>query len=325
MTTESTEFKHLSVLARELIDNLKLEPGDFVIDCTTGGGGHASKMLEKILPGGKLLAFDQDQDAISHLQKKFFEKIASGSILLENSSFSSLKSTSQLHGFTGKASAIIADLGVSSHQIDQGERGFSFQQTGPLDMRMNQENNPLTAKDVINNYDAQDIADILYHYGEERESRRIARAIVRAREIAPIETTTELVEIVKKSLPYTHSKKNPATKTFQALRIYVNKELDELKELLTSALDVLKTGGRLAIITFHSLEDKLVKETFIELAGKKFLKDLPREIPLTQEDITSYNLSKGKIIKPFPIKPSSLEVSTNQRARSAKLRIFEKT
>ncbi len=324
MTTESKEFKHLSVLARELADNLELGPGDLVIDCTTGGGGHASEMLAKILPGGKLLAFDQDQDAISHLQKRFADNITTGDILLENSSFSAIKSFSERHGFTGKVSAIIADLGVSSHQIDKGERGFSFQQNGPLDMRMNQEDNPLTAKDVVNNYDVQEIADILYHYGEERASRRIARAIVRAREITPIETTTELVDIVRKSLPYTHSKKNPATKTFQALRIYVNKELDELKELLTSSLDLLKIGGRLAIITFHSLEDKLVKETFTELAGKKFLKDLPREIPLTQEDITSYNLTKGKIIKPFPIKPSSSEVNTNPRARSAKLRIFEK-
>lgn len=324
MTKEKKEFKHLSVLAKELASSLKLEPGGLVIDCTTGGGGHASEMLERVLPEGKLLAFDQDQEAISHLKEKFAKEIKSGHVILENSSFSEISSFANHHDFTGKVSAIIADLGVSSHQIDTGERGFSFQQEGPLDMRMNQEDNPLTAKEVVNTYSAEDLADILYHYGEERESRRIARAILRAREKKEIETTTELVEVVRKALPYKHSKKNPATKTFQALRIYVNKELEELKDLLKTSLEILKPGGRLAIITFHSLEDKIVKDTFQELAGKKILKDLPREIPLTQGDITRYNLIKGTIIKPFPVKPSSDEVSLNPRARSAKLRVFEK-
>ena len=323
MTSQAERFHHISVLSRELIDSLKLQAGDFVIDCTTGGGGHSEKILEKILPGGKLLAFDQDQDAIKHLEKKFSKEIEEGSVLLEKTSFSSLETLAEKHGFTGKTASIIADIGVSSHQIDTGERGFSFQQEGPLDMRMNQEET-LTAKEVVNTFSQEEIANILWTYGEERSSRRIASRILKKREEKEITTTKELADIVAKALPYKKSKKNPATKTFQALRIFVNQELEQLKSLLNSSFPALKKGGRLGIITFHSLEDKLVKEKFIDLAGRNKLKDLPREIPLTQEEINRYNIVEGIIIKPFPVKPSDEEMQENPRARSAKLRVIEK-
>ena len=323
MTSQAERFNHISVLSRELIDSLNLKQGDLVIDCTTGGGGHSAKILEKILPGGKLLAFDQDQDAIKHLEKKFSKEIEEGSVLLEKTSFSSLETLAEKHGFTGNTASIIADIGVSSHQIDTGERGFSFQQEGPLDMRMDQEET-LTAKEVVNTFSQEEIANILWTYGEERGSRRIASRILKKRTEKEITTTKELAEIVANALPYKKSKKNPATKTFQALRIFVNQELEQLKSLLNSSFPALKKGGRLGIITFHSLEDKLVKEKFIDLTGRNKLKDLPREIPLTQEEINRYNLVEGRIIKPFPVKPSDEEMQENPRARSAKLRVIEK-
>lgn len=325
MIKETSNFKHISILSNELIGSLNLQNGDYVVDCTTGGGGHSAKILEQILPDGKLLALDQDPHAIKHLKTKFADEIKKGSVILEKVVFSDLEEVSKKHGFFGQTSAIIADIGVSSHQIDTGERGFSFQQEGPLDMRMNPEEGVPTAAELVNTYPKEDLVKILYRYGEEREAPRIARAILKRREKEEIKTTTDLVELVKAALPYKKSKKNPATKTFQALRIYVNKELDELEGLLESFHGVLKPKGRFGVITFHSLEDKLVKHSFLTLSGKKLQSDLPRDIPLTQDEITRYTNVKGKVLKPFPTKPSAEEVQTNPRARSAKLRVIEKT
>lgn len=324
MTKENLEFNHESVLSFELLKSLNLKKGDLAIDCTTGGGGHAAKMVEQIAPSGKLLALDQDQEAIQHLKEKFSAEIESQTVILEHTPFSQLKDFVAKHNFHEKTSAVIADIGVSSHQINTAIRGFSFQKDGPLDMRMDQYKNPLTAKEVVNSYPEAELAQILFDYGQESHARRIVKRIVQERSKKSIETTSELSEIIRKSLPYQHSKKNPATKTFQALRIYVNQELEQLKQMLEQAFSCLKVGGRLAIITFHSLEDKIVKDYFLTLAGKKNKNLPPREIPLTQKQINDYNNVSGKVIKPFPTNPSDAEINVNPRARSARLRVIEK-
>lgn len=324
MSQETQNFHHISVLSEELISGLNLKPGDWAIDCTTGGGGHSKQILEKILPDGKLLALDQDPDAIKHLKQKFAQEIEAGSVILEQASFSQLGEIAKKHGFLEKASGIMADIGVSSHQLDIGERGFSFMQDGPLNMRMDGDTEALTAEKLLNTFSAEEIADIIYKYGEERFSRRIAKAIVDQREKAPLTRTLELGELVKSATPYKNSKKHPATKTFQALRIYLNEELEELETLLKSFCPVLKPSGRLGMITFHSLEDRIVKQNLLELSGRNKQKELPREIPLTASEMTSYNEARVKIIKPFPTKPSNEELKVNPRARSAKLRVVEK-
>ena len=268
------------------------------------------------------MALDQDQEAITHLGKKFATLIKEENVILEHSPFERLEAAAIKHGFFGKASGIMADIGVSSHQIDTAERGFSFQKNGPLDMRMDQ-TNELTASTVINTYPESELMQILYDYGQENHAKRIVAHISKARKIKPIETTLELADIIKASLPYKHSKKHPATKTFQALRIFVNQELEQLKSMLEQAFACLKTGGRLAIITFHSLEDRIVKDYFNKLIGKG-KSDIPRDIPLTQKQMNDYNQVKGKLIKPFPCNPSQEEINLNPRARSARLRVLEK-
>ena len=324
MTTETSSFHHISVLSDELISSLPLQNGSYVIDCTAGGGGHSAKILDKILPDGKLLALDQDPEAIAHLTKKFETAIQNGSFILEEATFSELEPLARKHGFLNKTCGIIADIGVSSHQLNCGDRGFSFMHDGPLNMRMDKDTEELTAEKLVNEFPTEEIIKILYKYGEERQAPRVARAIVRNREKSPIKTTGELAEIIKNSLPYKGSKKHPATKTFQALRIFLNKELEELETLLDTFLDVLTPSGRAGIITFHSLEDRLVKTSFLKLSGRDKRNDIPREIPLTQEEITSYNQVKAKVIKPFPGKPSADELAENPRSRSAKLRVIEK-
>lgn len=324
MNQQAPTFKHTSVLLEELINSVNLNDGDFIIDCTTGGGGHAEELLKKTLPNGKLLAIDQDSDAIFHLQNKFSTFIKNNNVILEQTPFSELTQFAKKHGFFQKTSAIIADLGVSSHQIDTGERGFSFQLDGPLDMRMNTQKDDLTAKEIVNSFSEDKLLEILYNYGEEPQAYKIVKAIIHSRKKQEITTTQELAEIIKSALSYKYSKKNPATKTFQAIRIYLNQELEELKKLLDASYEILKPSGSLAIITFHSLEDKIVKNHFLTLAGKKFQTNLPREIPLTQEQINSYNQVKGKIIKPFPMTASKEEIALNPRSRSAKLRVIEK-
>ena len=314
-------FNHTTVLLHETVDSLQLEPGSIAIDCTAGGGGHLALLLKATGPQGKVYAFDQDIDAIKHLETRFSQEIQDNRLQLIHERFSEIKNRllSIDPSLLGRVSGIIADLGVSSHQIDTAARGFSFMADGPLDMRMNQSSN-LSAATIVNNFEEQDIANILFDLGEERFARKIARNIVARREEAPIKTTAELIKIVEESVHYrTKSKKHVATKTFQALRIAVNSELEEVQQLLNDAWELLKSDGSLGIISFHSLEDRLVKRDFKMKAGKR-TNDALAKLPIQSKEIPI----EATIVKPFPITASSDEISANPRSRSAKLRVIKK-
>ena len=317
------DFHHISVLSDELIASLSIRAGDTVVDCTCGGGGHASKILEKLGPSGRLIAFDRDPQAIAHLQTKFADELKSGRLLLIQSPYSHLKSELAQHS-VGKIDKICADIGISSPQIDQAERGFSFQSDGPLDMRMDQ-TQAKSAEAVVNEYDYAELKKIIASLGEEPKAHFVAEAIVKARQESPIRTTRQLAEIVSNSIHYrTRSKKNPATKTFQALRIYVNDELGELHQLCEDGFELLSSTGRFAIISFHSLEDKIVKDSFKLLGRGKPLPSHISRAPVSEAVIDELKDIKAKIIKPFPITAGKQELDFNPRARSAKLRVIEK-
>ena len=301
-------YVHKSVLLDEVIKNLDIKPNGTYIDCTLGGGGHSQGILQR-LKEGHLIAFDKDSDAILHNQellKKFPHKLK-----LINDDFINLKK----HIKT-KVDGIILDAGVSSHQIDQNLRGFSFQKDGPLDMRMNQ-NQKLSAYDIVNHFDLDQIVDILFHFGEEKYAKQIANAICDYRKVAEIKTTFALVKIIKNATPKKyHLKKHPAKKTFQALRIATNDELKALQTFVAFAPKLLKEKGRILIITFHSLEDRIVKNGF-----KKLINPLktPKKIPTIDNLKTPYTIIFKK-----PIIPSKLEQKNNPRSKSAKLRIILK-
>ncbi len=301
------EFVHKSVLFDESIKALNLDNTKIIVDGTAGGGGHSSEIAKY---AKQLIAVDQDPDAISVLNKRLGGR---DNVIIVNDNFSNIKSiiknldVEQIDG-------LLLDLGVSSYQLDNGERGFSFHKDAPLDMRMSKSG--LSAKDVVNNYSEQELADIIFKYGEEKFSRRIAANIVKARAENPIETTFELVDIIKASMPQKAMREShPARRTFQAIRIEVNGELDVLKKALDDAFDCLNHGGRIAIITFHSLEDRIVKEKFNDWTRGCIC---PKEFPVC----VCGNKPKGKALK--PISPSKQELEINPRARSSRLRVFEK-
>lgn len=301
------EFVHKSVLFDESIKALNLDNTKIIVDGTAGGGGHSGEIAKY---AKQLIAVDQDPDAISVLNKKLGGR---DNVIIVNDNFSNIKSiiknldVEQIDG-------LLLDLGVSSYQLDNGERGFSFHKDAPLDMRMSKSG--LSAKDVVNNYSEQELADIIFKYGEEKFSRRIAVNIVKARAENPIETTFELVDIIKASMPQKAMREShPARRTFQAIRIEVNGELDVLKKALDDAFDCLNHGGRIAIITFHSLEDRIVKEKFNDWTRGCIC---PKEFPVC----VCGNKPKGKALK--PISPSKQELEINPRARSSRLRVFEK-
>ena len=251
------EFSHVSVLLKETVDGAFTDPNGVYADLTTGGGGHSLE-LAKRLDGGRLICFDQDKEALEAAG----ERLKGLPVSLVRSNFCEMKSVLADLGIK-ELDGIIADLGVSSHQLDTAERGFSFHNDAPLDMRMSGEG--LSARDVVNEYDEGELAKILFDYGEEKFGNRIARGIVNARLTAPIETTGQLAEIIKSSVPAAYRReKNPCRKSFQAIRIEVNHELDVLETALTDGFDVLKVGGRMSVITFHSLEDRIVKNRFKE-------------------------------------------------------------
>ena len=251
------EFSHVSVLLKETVDGAFTDPKGVYADLTTGGGGHSLE-LAKRLDGGRLICFDQDKEALEAAG----ERLKGLPVTLVRSNFCEMKSVLADLGIK-ELDGIIADLGVSSHQLDTAERGFSFHNDAPLDMRMSGEG--LSARDVVNEYDEGELAKILFDYGEEKFGNRIARGIVNARLTAPIETTGQLAEIIKSSVPAAYRReKNPCRKSFQAIRIEVNHELDVLETALTDGFDVLKVGGRMSVITFHSLEDRIVKNRFKE-------------------------------------------------------------
>lgn len=301
------EFVHKSVLFDESIQALCLDKTKIILDGTAGGGGHSGEIAKN---AGQLIAVDQDPDAIAVLNERLGSR---DNVTIVNNNFSNIKSILNSLGID-KIDGLLLDLGVSSYQLDNGERGFSFHQDAPLDMRMSKSG--LSAKDVVNTYSEQELADIIFRYGEEKFSRRIAANIVKSRADKPIETTFELVDIIKASMPQKAMREShPARRTFQAIRIEVNAELDVLKKALEDAFDCLNPGGRIAIITFHSLEDRIVKEKFNDWARGC---TCPKEFPVC----VCGNKSKGKVFK--PLAPTEQELEINPRARSSRLRVFEK-
>ena len=306
------EFKHIPVLFRESIDALDIKPDGLYADCTAGGGGHSNAILDRLSANGRLVAIDRDPEAIEALTKRFEGR---ENVSIVNDNFFNIKSI--LSQFTDEgADGILADLGVSSHQLDDAARGFSFHADAPLDMRMSMQG--MSAADAVNSLSQRELQDIIYRYGEDKFAPRIAAGIVRARAEKPIETTLELAEIVKSSIPAAARREggHPARRTFQALRIYVNGELDGLDRAIGDMFDSLKVGGRLAIITFHSLEDRAVKQTFASLCEGCIC---PPEFPVC----VCGRKSRGRLPQKAAA-PSKAELEENPRSRSARLRVIEK-
>ena len=315
-----TSYQHRTVLLEEGADILKPGRGGAFVDCTLGGGGHTRLLLEKSAPSGKVFAFDRDEAAIANAEETLQEFIKSGRLIITHCSFSEIYSVLQDHKMVGAIDGVLADIGVSSHQLDTAERGFSFMAEGPLDMRMDQTSGQ-SAAEFIASAPESEIADVIFRYGEEPKARFIAKLICERRDREPFRTTSSLANLIAAKVHWKkESRKHPATKTFQALRIFVNRELEELEALLKDGCRVLKPGGTLAVITFHSLEDRLVKTAMLRLAGKSRQDNLPRDIALTSEEIASYKKICAEIITPFPVTPSEAEIHDNPRARSAKLR-----
>lgn len=311
------EFKHVTVLLNEAVENLHINPHGIYVDCTLGGGGHTKKILSMLNDDGHLYSFDQDQTAIDYNQKQLSIEIEAGKLTLIKSNFRDIKVQLEKLGIS-KVDGIVYDLGVSSPQFDVASRGFSYKLDAPLDMRMDQTQS-LTAKEIVNKWSFNDLMRIFSRYGEEKFAKSIARKIEQQRAQAPIETTTQLVEIIKSAIPARARRKggHPAKRIFQALRIAVNDELSALEESLENALSLLKVGGRISVITFQSLEDRLVKTMFKE---KSTLPDLPQGLPIIPQNIqVDFRLVNRK-----PILPSEVEIKENHRAHSAKLRVIER-
>lgn len=301
------EFVHKSVLFDEAIKALDLNENKIIVDGTAGGGGHSGEIAKR---AKRVISIDQDPDAITVLNERLGDK---KNVTIVHDNYSNIKNIISNFNIE-KIDGLLLDLGVSSFQLDTAERGFSFHKDAPLDMRMSKSG--LSAYDVVNNYDERQLVDIIYRYGEEKFSRRIAANIVKARAEKPIETTFELVDIIKSSMPQKAMRDaHPARRTFQAIRIEVNAELDVLKSTLEDAFDILAPGGRIAIITFHSLEDRIVKEQFAKWCQGC---TCPKEFPVC----VCGKKPKGKTFK--SISPSKEELEENPRARSSRLRIFEK-
>ena len=306
------EFKHVSVLLEECLEALNIKKDGTYVDCTLGGAGHSKEILKRI-ETGKLIGIDQDQDAL-HNAKTILSQYSN--VILVHSNFEMIKSIIEDHAPEG-VDGILMDLGVSSYQLDEGERGFSYMKDAPLDMRMNQDD-PFSAYEVVNEYDEEKIYRIIRDYGEEKFAKRIAGFIAKARQDKPINTTLELVEIIKNAIPARARREgpHPAKRTFQAIRIEVNRELSILKDTIEDAVDGLKPGGRLAIITFHSLEDRIVKNTYRDLMDPC---TCPKNMPCVCGKTATVQILTRK-----PILPSELEIEENPRSRSAKLRVLEK-
>ena len=307
------EFNHKPVLLNECIQELNIEPEGIYVDGTLGGAGHSEEILKRLSKNGQLIGIDRDEDALKaakqRLQKYDNVKYIHGN----HDNITELLNNIGLD----KVNGILLDLGVSSYQLDEKNRGFSYIGNAKLDMRMDM-GQELTAEKVVNEYSEEKLADLIYKYGEERFSRNIARNICKARKSKHIETTEELVNIIENSIP--KSKQNnghPAKRTFQAIRIEVNNELEPLYNTIIDSIKLLKENGRLVVITFHSLEDRIVKEAFIEAEGKC---TCPKDLPYCICNYKSY----GKIITKKPILPTEQELNENSRSKSAKLRVFER-
>ena len=309
--SDNTEFRHTPVLLNETLQGLKIRSDGVYIDCTFGRGGHSRAILDQLGEDGSLLAFDRDPDAIAAVDRQLLDDPR---FTLVHGSYTKLEETVKAMKLTKKVDGIFLDLGVSSPQLDNASRGFSFLRDGDLDMRMDNSHG-MTAAEWLNQAPMEEIANVFYEYGEERFSRRIARVIVEQRDAAPITRTTQLADLVASAIPRKEKGKHPATRTFQAIRIFINRELEELDAVLTQAMNVLAANGRLLVISFHSLEDRLVK---------RFMRDqsrgveIPREIPVTHDVFKSKLTIVGK-----PVRCQPDEIKNNPRARSAVLRIAE--
>ncbi len=326
------EFKHTSVLLQECIDGLNIRPDGLYIDGTLGGGGHSFEIAKRLTQGGVLIGIDQDEEALSAAGERLFvysdrvrlvhdnyENMENAvRSFLEETAFSVVQREEGQDKISGTVDGILLDLGVSSYQLDNPERGFSYRTDAPLDMRMDRTAD-FSARDIVNTYSAQELTRILRDYGEEKCAAKIAANIVKERETAPIETTGRLAQIVERSIPMKMRERggNPCKRTFQAVRIACNRELEVLGDTLDTMIDMLKPGGRLCIITFHSLEDRIVKNAFRRNEKPCIC---PPEFPVC----VCGRVSKGRVITRKPILPGKEELAQNRRSASAKLRIFEK-
>ena len=306
------DFSHQPVLIKEVLENLNINPQGIYVDGTFGRGGHAGEILKQLDTSGRLLVMDKDPQAINEAEKMF---VNDERVIITRGSFAMLKQTVADHGWLGKVDGVLLDLGVSSPQLDDPGRGFSFKRDGALDMRMDPDTGESTAQWIAHVKEAE-LAAVLREFGEERYAKRIARAIVKARETAPITTTKALAKIIADANPNWEKGKDPATRSFQAIRIYINNELEDLKACLSQVVEVLRVGGRLVVISFHSLEDRIVKR-FIrdEAKGDQF----PAGLPVTQAQLNPHLKPVGKAVK-----PTEKEILENPRARSSVLRCAER-
>ncbi len=305
-------ISHQAVLLEEAINQLSIRKDGLYVDGTFGRGGHCGEILKHLAPEGRLLAIDRDPEAVT-----VGESLAShdARFLIEHESFGRLRSFLKKHGVFGKVNGILLDLGVSSPQLEDARRGFSFQLDGPLDMRMNPDDSQ-SAGEWLNSAVEKEIAQVLFRFGEERASRRIARAIVTRRAERPLESTVELAHLIESVVPRRPGSKHPATQTFQAIRIFINRELDELRNALSEAVDALAVGGRLCVISFHSLEDRIVK---------RFLRDNSRIDPaLARLPVVPKSAEPRLRLPAKAIRASASEIDKNPRARSATLRVGER-
>ncbi|MBK0008135.1 MULTISPECIES: 16S rRNA (cytosine(1402)-N(4))-methyltransferase RsmH [Priestia] len=308
-------FNHTTVLLKEAAEGLNIKPDGVYVDCTLGGAGHSEYIVKQLSEKGKLIAFDQDDVALENAKEKLAPYL--DRVILIKSNFRYLKEQLMKHGIE-EVDGVLFDLGVSSPQLDTPERGFSFHHEAPLDMRMDQ-NSKFSAYNVVNEWPYEKLVKIFFQYGEEKFSKQIARKIEAYRESKPIETTLELVDLIKDGIPAPARRTggHPAKRIFQAIRIAVNDELQVFEDAIEQAMDVIKKGGRVSVITFHSLEDRICKVAF---KNASTVPQLPHGLPIIPEEFKP----KMKVITRKPILPSEEEVEENKRARSAKLRIVEK-
>lgn len=312
------KFQHETVLLNETVEGLNIKPDGIYVDCTLGGAGHSLRILEELSDKGHLYAFDQDDFAIEKAKITLKNALDKKQVTIIKDNFKNIKQALSEHG-VHKVDGVLYDLGVSSPQLDDGDRGFSYNYDAKLDMRMNQDQK-LTAYEVVNNWPYEELVRIFFQYGEEKFAKQIARLIERTREKEPITTTFELVDIIKDAIPAPARRKggHPAKRTFQAIRIAVNNELGVISASIEQAIDLLNIEGRMSVITFHSLEDRLVKSIFKEYST---VKEPPINLPILPDELEKAPL---KLINRKVILPSDEEVEINRRSRSAKLRIVEK-
>ena len=308
------EFKHIPVLLEECISGLNIKEDGIYVDGTLGGAGHSKKILEKLSSKGTLIGIDRDKEALSVVQERLKDYQNIKYVHGNHDEIKEILESLEIDGVDG----ILLDLGVSSYQLDEASRGFSYTQDAPLDMRMDKTSS-LTAEYVVNNYSEEKLANIIFDYGEEKFSRKIANRICEYRKSKKIETTKELTSIIERAIPgFAKKEGHPAKRTFQAIRIEVNNEIEPLYNTIKDCIDVLNSKGRLCVITFHSLEDRAVKNAFADAGGKC---TCPGDLPYC---VCGYK-SLGKIVSRKPILPTEEEMNRNSRSRSAKLRIFEKS